>query len=98
MGYCVTVGPACQYLADNLAKDDGEPQKVVLADAAYLGRHAPIVRERIAMAGVRLAGLLNQALGDQAAERSLRAELLSRIDAISRELATLRAAVEALER
>jgi hypothetical protein len=41
------------------------------------------------MAGVRLAGLLNQALGDQAAERSLRAELLSRIDAISRKLTAL---------
>ena len=53
--------------------------------------------ERIAMAGVRLAGLINRALGDQVAETSLRAELLGRIDAISRELAELRATVEALE-
>ena len=59
--------------------------------------HAPIARERIAMAGVRLAGLINRALGEQAPEISLKAELLCRIDAISRELAELRAAVEALE-
>jgi hypothetical protein len=48
------------------------------------------------MAGVRLAGLLNQALGEQAPEVSLRVELLGRIEAISRELAELRATVEAM--
>jgi hypothetical protein len=90
------VGDACQYEADNREFDDGEPEKVVLADAAYLDMHAPIARERIAIAGVRLAGLLNRALGDQAPEVSLRAELLRRIDVISRELAELRASVEAM--
>jgi hypothetical protein len=52
----------------------------------------------MAMAGVRLAGLLNRALGDQSRETGLKAELLRRIEAISGELAELRAAVEAMER
>jgi hypothetical protein len=55
------------------------------------------VRERIAKAGVRLAGLLNRALGDPRPEANLRAELLARIEAISRELAELRAAIEIME-
>jgi hypothetical protein len=97
VGYCVMVGDACQYDAGNREFDDGEPQKVLVVDDAYLDRQAPVARERIAMAGVRLAGLLNQALGDRATEISLRTELLARIDAISRELAELRATVEAIE-
>ena len=48
------------------------------------------------MAGVRLAGLLNQVLGEHAPEVSLRTALLSRIDAISHEIAELRATVEAM--
>jgi hypothetical protein len=63
--YCVIAGDACQYAADNREFDEGEPEKVVVVDDGYLDMHAPIARERIAMAGVRLAGLLNQALGDQ---------------------------------
>ena len=65
VGYCVMVGDACQYEAYNHELDEGEPKKVVQVDDAYLDRHAPVARERIAMAGVRLAGLLRQALGDQ---------------------------------
>jgi hypothetical protein len=91
------VGDTCQYEADNRKFDEGEPEKVVVVDDAYLDIHAPVARERIAMAGVRLAELLNRALGDQAPEVSLRAEPLGRIEAISRELAELRAAVEAIE-
>jgi S1/P1 Nuclease len=64
-GYCVMVGDTCQYPADNREFDDGEPERVVVVDDGYLDRHAPIARERIAMSGVRLAGLLNRALGDQ---------------------------------
>jgi hypothetical protein len=95
--YCVIVGGTCRYQAGNPELDNGEPRKVVVFGDAYLDMHAPVARERIAMAGVRLAGLLNQALGDQGPETSLRAELLDRIDAISRELAELRARVEAIE-
>ena len=62
------VGDACQYEADNPELDDGEPEKAVLVGRAYLDTHGPVVRERIAMAGVRLAGLLNRALGAQPPE------------------------------
>ena len=65
VGYCVMVSDTCQYTADNRNFDEGEPEKVVVVDDSYLDRHAPIARKRIAMAGVRLAGLLNRALGDQ---------------------------------
>jgi S1/P1 Nuclease len=65
VGYCVMVADICQYAADNREFDEGEPEKVVVIDDAYLDRHVSIARERIAMAGVRLAGLLNRALGDQ---------------------------------
>jgi S1/P1 Nuclease len=97
VGYCVMVGDACQYEADNRELDAGEPEKMVVVNDAYLDMHASVVRERIAMAGVRLAGLLNRALGDQRPETTLRAEMLARIEAISRELAKLRATVEAME-
>jgi hypothetical protein len=96
VGYFVMVGDACQYEADNREFDEGEPEVVQVNDA-YLDRHASVVRERIAMAGVRLAGLLNRALGAQSPEIGLRAELLGRIETISRELAELRAAVEAID-
>jgi S1/P1 Nuclease len=65
IGYCVMVGDTCQYAANNREFDEGQPEKVVVVDDGYLDRHAPIARERIAMAGVRLAGLLSRALGDQ---------------------------------
>ena len=64
-GYCVMVDGTCQYAADNREFDEGEPEKVVVVDDGYLDMHASIARERIAMAGVRLAGLLNRALGVQ---------------------------------
>jgi hypothetical protein len=50
--------------ADNREFDGGEPEKVVVDDS-YLDMQVPIARERIAMAGVRLARLLNRALGYQ---------------------------------
>ena len=62
-GYCVMVGDTCQYAVDNREFDEGEPEKVIVIDADYLDRHAAIVRERIARAGVRLAGLLSRAFG-----------------------------------
>jgi hypothetical protein len=66
VGCCVMVGETCQYAAENREFDEGEPERVVVVDDGYLDRHAPIARERIARAGVRLAGLLRRALGDRA--------------------------------
>jgi hypothetical protein len=60
--YCVMVDGTCQYEANNPELEEGEPEKEVLVGGSYLDTHVPVVRERIAMAGVRLAGLLNQAL------------------------------------
>ena len=65
VGYCVMIDGTCQYAADNREFEEGEPERAVVVDGGYLDMHAPIARERIAMAGVRLAGLLNRALGDQ---------------------------------
>jgi hypothetical protein len=59
------LGNTCRYAADNREFDEGDTERVVVVDDSYLDMHAPIARERIAMAGVRLAGLLNRALGDQ---------------------------------
>jgi S1/P1 Nuclease len=95
--YCVMVDGACRYKADNRQLDDGDPEKEVLVGGSYLDRHVPVVRERIAMAGVRLAGLLNQALGAQTPETSLRTETLGRIETISRELHELRNPIEAIK-
>jgi S1/P1 Nuclease len=67
LGYCVS--DTCQYAVDNREFDEGEPEKVVVVHDRYLDRHSAIARQRIAMAGVRLAGLLNRALGDQSPER-----------------------------
>ena len=64
-GYCVMVHDTCQYAADNVEFDEGEPERVVVVDDGYLDMHAAIARKRIAMAGVRLAGLLRRALGNQ---------------------------------
>jgi hypothetical protein len=51
VGYCVMVGDTCQYAADNRAFDEGEPERVAVVDDGYLDTHAPIARDRIAMAG-----------------------------------------------
>ena len=62
--YCIMVDGTCQYAAENREFEQGEPERVVVVNQAYLDRHAATVRVRIAMAGVRLAGLLSRALGD----------------------------------
>lgn len=95
--YCAMVDGACQYEVDNPELDDGEPEKEVLVGRAYLDTHVPVVRERIAMAGVRLAGLLNRALEAQSPETSLRTEMLGGVETISRELEELRSAIEAIK-
>jgi hypothetical protein len=69
VGYCIMVRGTCQYTAENQEFQAGAPEKVVVVDEGYLDRHAPIARERIAMAGVRLARLFSRALGDQSSER-----------------------------
>lgn len=63
-GYCVRTPPACWYDSSNPALDPGEPLKTVLVDQVYVEAAAAIIRERLKRAAVRLARLLDQALGN----------------------------------
>lgn len=40
-----------------------------MVDDAYIDAHLPIVKERLKLAAVRLAGALNEAVGDQSLAR-----------------------------
>ena len=59
--YCVQKDGACWYAPDRLQYRGGA-QRVVAIDDAYLTAQAATVRERLKMAGVRLAAILNTAL------------------------------------
>ncbi len=61
-GYCVMADGVCRY--SETEETFSGTEKKVDANSAYLKLHAPIVRERMKMAAVRLAGILNTALGD----------------------------------
>ena len=59
--YCVRKDDACWYGRDQLEYRGGA-QRVVAVNDAYLTAQAATVRERLKMAGVRLAAILNTAL------------------------------------
>jgi hypothetical protein len=61
VGYCVMVGPACQYDAARLTFD-GRQKRTVDIDADYQTMAMPIIEGRILRAGIRLAHYLNRAL------------------------------------
>jgi len=61
--YCVRVGSKCVYQQGNETFSEGEDEKVVIVNIAYLEQHVPFVRDRLKRAGVRLADLLNRTLG-----------------------------------
>lgn len=61
-GYCVMVQSACQYSATQATWAEGQPQRRVQVDAAYMDMAMPIVQRRVTQAGVRLAHYLNLAL------------------------------------
>lgn len=62
--YCVNKEGACWYSSEQREYNPELPQKKIVADDAYLGEHAPIVRERMKMAGVRLGSILNTIFKD----------------------------------
>ena len=62
--YCVPTDSGCWYEAQNEHLNQGELEKVVVIDQAYIETNTPAVRDRLVKAGVRLGGLLHQALGD----------------------------------
>jgi len=61
--YCVRVGTKCVYQQGNETYSEGEEEKVVVVNLAYLEQHVPIVRARLRRAGIRLGHVLNGALG-----------------------------------
>src|SRR5215467_3227432 len=61
--YCVRVGTKCFYQQGNETFSEGEDEKVVVVNVAYLEQHVPFVRDRLKRAGIRLAHLLNTTLG-----------------------------------
>jgi hypothetical protein len=62
VGYCVRADTGCWYDRDRERLEPGHPEKSVLVDASYIESNAPIVNDRWARAGIRLAGLLNKTL------------------------------------
>lgn len=61
-GYCVIVQGSCQYSATQATWAQGQPQRSVQIDAAYMDWAMPIIQRRITQAGIRLAHHLNLAL------------------------------------
>jgi hypothetical protein len=66
--YCVATDAGCWYDAQNQRLDQGEPERTVVVDRAYIEANAPTARDRLVKAGVRLGGLLNQVLGTEQRE------------------------------
>jgi hypothetical protein len=60
---CVGTETGCWYGADNERLDQVEPEKVMVVDRGYIDSNTPKVMNRLVKAGVRLGGLLNEALG-----------------------------------
>lgn len=71
VGYCVKEGTTCQY--DSTRVNFSTPKKTVATDDAYLAKQAPVVRQRLKMAGVRLGDLLNRLFDPQYNVASLQA-------------------------
>jgi hypothetical protein len=53
----------CFYQQGNETFSEGEDEKVVIVNVAYLEQHVPFVRDRLKRAGIRLGNLLNTTLG-----------------------------------
>jgi len=51
------------YQQRNETFSEGEDEKVVIVNIAYLEQHVPFVRDRLKRAGIRLGYLLNTTLG-----------------------------------
>lgn len=60
--YCLKRAGTCRYSAAQATYRQGAPERTERLSAAYLDRAAPIVRDRLSKAGVRLADALNRAL------------------------------------
>jgi hypothetical protein len=61
--YCVMDGSTCKYEETRVFFEGGD-EKFVDANAEYLQQNSAFARQRLKMAGVRLAGILNVLLGE----------------------------------
>lgn len=61
--YCTQKQGACWYDKNNMILNPGEPQKEVNVSRRYAARHQKTVELRLKQAGIRLAAVLNAALG-----------------------------------
>lgn len=61
--YCIRQSGACWYAADNMLLQSGEAWRTVTLDRDYVATHRGTVELRLQQAGIRLAALLNAALG-----------------------------------
>lgn len=59
-GYCVRKSGACRYSPERPQFADGDLQRALIVDEAYLDRARPIVEARLGRAGIRLADALNR--------------------------------------
>jgi hypothetical protein len=59
-GYCVRKAGACWYSPGKPLFADGDAQRTLIVDEAYLDRARPIVEDRLRRAGIRLADALNR--------------------------------------
>ena len=64
--YCVGTETGCWHDADDERLDQGEPERIVVVDRSYIETNGPTVADRLVKAGIRLGGLLEQALGESA--------------------------------
>lgn len=62
LGYCTMLDDACQYASWLPEFAEGQPHRKVMFDERYLDNATPIVAERLTLAGLRLADLLNRSL------------------------------------
>lgn len=61
LGYCTMIDGACHYASWLPAFTADQPRRKVMFDEHYLDNATPIVAERLTLAGLRLADLLNRA-------------------------------------
>jgi hypothetical protein len=66
--YCVQQQGACWYRRNNMLLDKGEDWRSIAISDDYLEDHSEVVILRLQKAGVRLARILNQSLGETESE------------------------------
>jgi len=64
VGYCIQKEQHCQYDEDRVAYENDGEQKLLPLSAAYKEANGDIVATRLKQAGIRLAKLLDDVVGN----------------------------------